>query len=318
MAAPLILSGAEGFPSLASEDGAPRRDLVDAPRETRPARPRTAPPSRPPTDAKAAQAPRAETEKLCIIARAARDAAPPFPRDLEWVRTSGMAPEDAMRGRVVLIEVWESSCINCLRNLPILSRLHKRYAAFGLVVLGIHSSEYSFTASRWPSSGPCVASGCSSRSRRTHARPSGTSGRSPAGRRPTSLDDRGMLASMHTGELTASTMEKSIRALLIERSPGLRFPDRSRAAPGSLRPGVRLRHARHLHDAEQGLPAQPATTAPRRHRPLRAIPAFAHRGDVLPARPVGVARRWAPARGRRRRSPRSGSRTARRRSTPSS
>src|SRR4030095_11498780 len=141
---PLVLSGAEAVSSFAGEEsGVPRRDLSDVPQQG-PVRPR--PPGRPapaPAPARAEGQPvgaRADSEKLCIIPRADRPAAAPFPRDLEWIRTSGTAPEEAMRGRVVLIEVWESSCINCLRNLPILSQLNRRYAAFGLLVLGVHSS----------------------------------------------------------------------------------------------------------------------------------------------------------------------------------
>src|SRR5437870_1339813 len=125
---PLVLCGAEDPRCLAGEEGAPpRRDVVDAPRESpqsrrpAPAPARPAPPaaSTAPPGGQASAAPGADPEKLRLIPRAERPPAAPFPRDLEWVRTSGTPPEDAMRGRVVLIEVWESSCINCLRNLPI-------------------------------------------------------------------------------------------------------------------------------------------------------------------------------------------------------
>src|SRR5262245_793530 len=147
---PLVLSGAEAVSSFAGEEnGAPKRDLADAPQHG-PARPRPQgrPASAPANPADAPSTARVDSDKLCIIPRPDRPPAAPFPQDLEWIRTSGMPPEEAMRGRVVLIEVWESSCINCLRNLPILNQLSRRYAANGLLVLGIHSSEFSFTASR--------------------------------------------------------------------------------------------------------------------------------------------------------------------------
>jgi thiol-disulfide isomerase/thioredoxin len=226
---PLVLSGAEAVSSFAGEEsGVPRRDLSDVPQQG-PVRPR--PPGRPapaPAPARAEGQPvgaRADSEKLCIIPRADRPAAAPFPRDLEWIRTSGTAPEEAMRGRVVLIEVWESSCINCLRNLPILSQLNRRYAAFGLLVLGVHSSEFSFTASRIAVERAVRRFGLDFPIAADSRKSFWNKWEVPGWPTTYLVDDRGMLASMHTGELTSSTMEKGIRALLVERQPGLRFPD---------------------------------------------------------------------------------------------
>jgi thiol-disulfide isomerase/thioredoxin len=50
------------------------------------------------------------------------------------------------RGAVVLVEFWESTCVNCLRTLPYLKAWHERYADRGLVVVGVHTPEFDFTA----------------------------------------------------------------------------------------------------------------------------------------------------------------------------
>ena len=50
------------------------------------------------------------------------------------------------RGAVVLVDFWESTCINCLRTLPYLKEWYHRYAPRGLVVLGIHTPEFDLTA----------------------------------------------------------------------------------------------------------------------------------------------------------------------------
>jgi thiol-disulfide isomerase/thioredoxin len=50
------------------------------------------------------------------------------------------------RGAVVLVDFWESTCINCLRTLPYLNEWHRRYADRGLVVVGIHTPEFELTA----------------------------------------------------------------------------------------------------------------------------------------------------------------------------
>ncbi|RTL21895.1 MAG: redoxin domain-containing protein [Burkholderiales bacterium] len=47
-----------------------------------------------------------------------------------------------LRGRPVLVDFWTRDCVNCLRNLPVIVRLHERYAARGLVVIGVHTPEF--------------------------------------------------------------------------------------------------------------------------------------------------------------------------------
>jgi thiol-disulfide isomerase/thioredoxin len=50
------------------------------------------------------------------------------------------------RGTVVLVDFWESTCVNCLRTLPYLKAWHERYAGRGLVIVGVHTPEFEFTA----------------------------------------------------------------------------------------------------------------------------------------------------------------------------
>jgi cytochrome c biogenesis protein CcdA/thiol-disulfide isomerase/thioredoxin len=51
---------------------------------------------------------------------------------------------DELRGKVVLLDFWTYSCINCQRTLPYLTTWHDEYADDGLVVLGVHSPEFAF------------------------------------------------------------------------------------------------------------------------------------------------------------------------------
>ncbi|MEK6823279.1 MAG: redoxin domain-containing protein, partial [Nanoarchaeota archaeon] len=48
------------------------------------------------------------------------------------------------RGKVVLIDFWTYSCINCLRTLPFLKEWHRKYADEGLVIIGVHTPEFEF------------------------------------------------------------------------------------------------------------------------------------------------------------------------------
>lgn len=49
-----------------------------------------------------------------------------------------------LRGKVVLVDFWTYSCINCIRTLPYLRDWHQKYAEKGLVIIGVHSPEFEF------------------------------------------------------------------------------------------------------------------------------------------------------------------------------
>lgn len=50
----------------------------------------------------------------------------------------------ALKGKVVLIDFWTYSCINCIRTLPYLKAWYKRYRQYGFVIIGVHSPEFEF------------------------------------------------------------------------------------------------------------------------------------------------------------------------------
>lgn len=50
----------------------------------------------------------------------------------------------ALRGKVVLVDFWTYTCINCIRTLPYLNNWHQKYAAQGLVIIGVHTPEFEF------------------------------------------------------------------------------------------------------------------------------------------------------------------------------
>lgn len=49
-----------------------------------------------------------------------------------------------LRGKVVLVDFWTYTCINCIRTLPYLQRWHETYEKDGLVILGVHTPEFEF------------------------------------------------------------------------------------------------------------------------------------------------------------------------------
>ncbi|HIV70216.1 MAG TPA: cytochrome c biogenesis protein DipZ [Candidatus Aquabacterium excrementipullorum] len=50
----------------------------------------------------------------------------------------------SLKGKVVLVDFWTYACVNCIRTLPHLQHLQQRYAARGLVIVGVHSPEFPF------------------------------------------------------------------------------------------------------------------------------------------------------------------------------
>src|SRR5580704_6736130 len=60
-----------------------------------------------------------------------------------WLNSPPLTPA-ALRGKVVLVDFWTYSCINCLRALPYVKTWYARYRDQGLVVIGVHAPEFAF------------------------------------------------------------------------------------------------------------------------------------------------------------------------------
>ncbi|MFC9490891.1 cytochrome c biogenesis protein CcdA, partial [Streptomyces hydrogenans] len=75
--------------------------------------------------------------------------APPLAGISTWINTPGGSPVDlaSLRGRVVLIDFWTYSCINCRRSIPHIKDWDRAYRDKGLSVIGVHSPEFAFEKS---------------------------------------------------------------------------------------------------------------------------------------------------------------------------
>lgn len=61
-----------------------------------------------------------------------------------WINSEPIESMDDLKGKVVLVDFWTYSCINCIRTLPYLQTWHERYSDAGLVILGVHAPEFQF------------------------------------------------------------------------------------------------------------------------------------------------------------------------------
>jgi cytochrome c biogenesis protein CcdA/thiol-disulfide isomerase/thioredoxin len=70
--------------------------------------------------------------------------APDFVGNQRWFNTPKPLTLAALRGRVVLIDFWTYTCINCIRTFPHLKAWDAKYRDLGLTIVGVHSPEFSF------------------------------------------------------------------------------------------------------------------------------------------------------------------------------
>ena len=68
---------------------------------------------------------------------------PGFAGGTLWLNSPPLTPQQ-LRGKVVLVDFWTYSCINCLRTLPYVRGWAEKYRAAGLVVVGVHTPEFAF------------------------------------------------------------------------------------------------------------------------------------------------------------------------------
>lgn len=157
---------------------------------------------------------------LVEVACARLTAAPEFTGIEHWLNSDSPLSMADLRGKVVLVDFWTYSCINCRRTVPYLNRWQAEYGKAGLQVIGIHTPEFGFE--RVP--------------RNVEASVRSFGIRYPVGQDSRSLtwngwgnrawpsfylvDQRGRIVLVRHGEGHAAELERSIRALLGIHEPG--------------------------------------------------------------------------------------------------
>ena len=73
----------------------------------------------------------------------AQGAMPSLSGAVDWLNSPALTNE-ALKGKVVLVDFWTFDCINCKHTLPYVKEWAKKYEKDGLVVIGVHTPEYGF------------------------------------------------------------------------------------------------------------------------------------------------------------------------------
>jgi thiol-disulfide isomerase/thioredoxin len=85
-----------------------------------------------------------QADRFLPIAQAASGKKlPDFQGISQWLNSQPLSIA-SLKGKVVLVQFWTFSCINCQRTLPYIVRWHQRYATQGLQVIGVHTPEFAF------------------------------------------------------------------------------------------------------------------------------------------------------------------------------
>ncbi|MBS3055049.1 MAG: redoxin domain-containing protein [Candidatus Aenigmarchaeota archaeon] len=69
--------------------------------------------------------------------------APEFKGTTDWINSKPLTMK-SLRGKVVFLDFWTYSCVNCIRTIPHLKELHDKYSSNNLVIIGVHTPEFEF------------------------------------------------------------------------------------------------------------------------------------------------------------------------------
>ncbi len=150
----------------------------------------------------------------------------------EWFNTPGNAPIslDQLRGKVVLVDFWAYSCINCQRSIPHVVAWDKAYRAAGLDVIGVHSPEYAFEKEPRNVRAGAAALGIDYPVALDNSLSTWTNYRNRYWPAHYLIDADGTVRHIKFGEGGYSDTEKLIRELLVAANPSVQLPSATEVA----------------------------------------------------------------------------------------
>lgn len=150
--------------------------------------------------------------------------APDFLGRKVWLNGGMLSLKKELRGKVVLVDFWEYTCINCIRTLPALKRIYTRYKPYGLEIVGVHAPEFDFAyrpenvaigTKRQRIPWPVVVDSDFSiwRAYDSNSWPN-----------KFLIDARGTIVRQHAGEGGYAELERQIREEIHKKNPRIAFP----------------------------------------------------------------------------------------------
>jgi len=211
--------------------------------------------------------------------------APEFTGNDRWFNTDGGRPLTlrGLRGRVVLIDFWTYTCINCLRTFPALKAWDRRYRDDGLTIVGVHTPEFSFEREAGNVAEAIDQNGLAYPVAQDNAYGTWNAWGNQYWPAKYLIDARGHVRYTHFGEGDYDETEKAIRALLAEsgrdRLGGLSDAETETADPGVRTPETYLGTKR-----SEGFVPDPVANGTHRYPGLQ--------GERLPSNGFALSGTW--------------------------
>jgi thiol-disulfide isomerase/thioredoxin len=160
---------------------------------------------------------------------------PAFKAD-RWINSKPLTPE-ALRGKVVLVDFWEYTCINWMRTAPYVKAWNRDYGPAGLVVIGVHAPEFEFGKRSENLDRGIREHGLTYPIAADNGFAIWQSFGNDAWPAKYLFDAQGKLVKRWAGEGSYDEIESEIRRLLMAAHPGAALPEVSRETTAFLKAG---------------------------------------------------------------------------------
>ncbi|MEK6842903.1 MAG: redoxin domain-containing protein, partial [Candidatus Micrarchaeota archaeon] len=139
-----------------------------------------------------------------------------------WINSKPLSLE-SLKGKVVLVDFWTYSCINCQRTLPYLRGWHEKYQKDGLVIIGVHTPEFEFEKNLENVNSAVLKAGVTYPVAMDNDYSTWKAYKNNYWPRKYLIDVNGKIRYDHIGEGGYEETEMMIQKLLLERIDGLKF-----------------------------------------------------------------------------------------------
>jgi len=166
--------------------------------------------------------------------------APDFTGNERWFNTPGGRPLSLsrLRGRVVLVDFWTYTCINCIRTLPAIKAWDRQYRDKGLTIVGVHTPEFAFEREAGNVKRAIAQNGLRYPVAQDNAYATWNAWGNQYWPAKYLIDSRGRVRYTHFGEGDYDKTEEAIRGLLAEAGPADRLGSLTGTRPETPDPHV--------------------------------------------------------------------------------
>ena len=144
--------------------------------------------------------------------------APEFQNIDSWLNSPPLKLSE-LRGKVVLVDFWTYTCINCLNHLPYVKEWNEKYKDKGLVVVGVHTPEFAYEKSTKNVKDAIARLQIKHAVAQDNSYGTWKAFRNQYWPAVYLIDKQGRIVYSHFGEGSYGTTEKKIQALLAEQPP---------------------------------------------------------------------------------------------------